>query len=136
LKESQIVINVQDLTPTERAQVLYNHIKFGGQSIEFRRRVKPLLAAVAESTSFLPETARRIGNPAFTKNLSLSMQGITDFIEHPVEFLKEILEGLDDPSKASIALLFLNATTGVPSPLQDGEDLAIVTRLMGVPAPQ
>jgi hypothetical protein len=135
-KESQVIINVQELTPTERAQVLYNHVKLGGQPLAFRQRIKPLLSAVAGNNSFLPEIARRLGNPVFTKNLILSEQPVIDFVQHPVEFLKEILEGLDDPSRASIALIFLNGAPGVPSPLQPGEDLDTVIRLTGVSAPK
>ncbi|WP_262423123.1 hypothetical protein [Brevundimonas denitrificans] len=53
-------------------------------------------------------------------------------VEHPVEFLTEVLEQLDDASRAAIALIFLNSQTGVPSPISASPALETVTRLMGV----
>ena len=53
-------------------------------------------------------------------------------VEHPVEFLTEVLEQLDDASRAAIALIFLNSQTGVPSPIAASPALEMVTRLMGV----
>jgi hypothetical protein len=72
----------------------------------------------------------------FTRKLTISERCVLDFVEHPIEFLTEVLEGLDDASKASVALIFLNGNQGVLSPLAPGEDLNTVTRLLGVPAPR
>jgi len=116
--ESQVIINVQELTSSERAQILYNHVKLGGQPASTRKRLKPLLPAVAASPSFLPETARRLGSPIFTKELIFTEQCVMELVEHPVEFLKEVLEKLDDGSRAAIALTFLAGTAGVSSPVQ------------------
>jgi len=44
LNESQVVVDVQALSPTERAQILYNHVRNGGHSSELRRRLKPHLS--------------------------------------------------------------------------------------------
>ena len=45
VNESQVVINVQDLSLDEREQILYNHIRLGRQPREFRAAIKPFLPA-------------------------------------------------------------------------------------------
>jgi hypothetical protein len=44
MRESQVVINVRDITKEERSQILYNHIKLGDQPKKFRQEIKPFLA--------------------------------------------------------------------------------------------
>ncbi len=131
LKESQVVVNVHALSEQERAQMLYNHVR-RIQPQAMRKRLKPHLAAIAANEAFLPETARRLGDPLFTKNLVISRERLIRLVEHPVEFLTEVLEQLDDASRAAIALIFLNSQTGVPSPITASPALEMVTRLMGV----
>jgi hypothetical protein len=111
--------------------MLYNHVR-RVQPQAMRKRLKPLLPAVAANKAFLPETARRLGDPLFTKNLVISKARLTRLVEHPVEFLTEILEQLDDPSRAAVALIFLNSQAGVPSPITASPALEMVTRLTGV----
>ena len=130
-KESQVVVNVHALSNEERAQMLYNHVR-RAQPQSMRQRLKPYLAGVAANPAFLPETARRLGDPLFTKNLVISEDRLTELVEHPVEFLTEVLGQLDDASRAAIALIFLNSQTGVPSPIADTPALQTVTRLLGV----
>ncbi|WP_316203626.1 hypothetical protein [Bradyrhizobium sp. SZCCHNS3051] len=131
LKESQVVVNVHSLTADERAQMLYNHVR-RAQSQKIRKRLKPFLAGVAANAAFIPETARRLGDPLFTAKLIFSEQEFTRLVEHPVEFLTEVIEQLDDASRAAIALIFLNSQSGVPSPIAASPALEMVTRLMGV----
>ena len=131
LKESQVVVNVQELTENERAQMLYNHVR-RVQPRAMRERLKPFLPAVAANKAFLPETARRLGDPLFTAKLTLSAGRLKELVEQPVEFLTEILEQLDAPSQGAIALIFLNAESGVPSPIGKSPALEMVTRLLGV----
>jgi hypothetical protein len=131
LKESQVVVNVHALSEQERAQMLYNHVR-RIQPQAMRKRLKPHLAAIAANKAFLPETARRLGDPLFTKKLIISSDRLVRLVEHPVEFLTEVLEQLDDASRAAIALIFLNSQTGVPSPITASPALEMVTRLMAV----
>lgn len=135
LKESQVVVNVEALSEAERAQMLYNHVR-RAQPRDMRRRLKPFLPIVAANKAFLPETARRLGDPLFTRNLSISESRLTELVEKPVEFLTEVLTQLDDQSRAAIALIFLNSQTGVPSPISASPALEMVTRLMGVNSAQ
>ena len=76
MNESQVVINVQNLSRAEKHQILYNHIKLGDQPQSFKSRIKPLLTAVADNHRFLPEIARRLGNQLFTKDLILDSDSI------------------------------------------------------------
>jgi len=131
LKESQVVVNVHALSNEERAQMLYNHVR-RTHPRDMRKRLKPFLPAISGNKDFLPETARRLGDPIFTNKLELSEIRLTRLVEHPVEFLTEILAQLDDPSRAAIALIFLNSETGVPSPIRFSPALETVNRLLGV----
>lgn len=107
LNESQVVINVQDLSKSEKEQILYNHIKLGEQPKYFRKRIKPFLPQVAASHRFLPEIARRLGSPLFTKNLQFNTGSISSFVEEPLEFLMEVVTNLDSESRAALALVFM-----------------------------
>src|SRR5438105_3160239 len=69
LKESQVVIDVQNLTADEKHQILCNHLKLGRQPRSFRTEIKPYLEDVASHPRFIPETARRLGDPLFTNDL-------------------------------------------------------------------
>ena len=54
MRESQVVIDVHDITEAERRQILYNHIKLGIQPRSFRSAIKPYLDYVASVTHALP----------------------------------------------------------------------------------
>src|SRR5579864_3398943 len=66
LRESQVVIDVCDLTLEEKQQILYNHMKLGRQEKPFRTAIKPHLPSIASHSRFIPETARRLADPLFT----------------------------------------------------------------------
>ena len=129
LGKSQVIIDVQGLSDDERAQILYNHVRLGDQPPAVRRTLKPLLASAAINPNFLPETARRLGANFFTGALQLTIAGLTTFIDKPVEFLQEVLENLDGHSQAAIAILFLQGSGGVPSPLRKSDATKLVERL-------
>lgn len=46
LNESQVVIDVHDLSDVEKQQILYNHLKLGKQSAAFRSDIEPYLEYV------------------------------------------------------------------------------------------
>jgi hypothetical protein len=106
--ESQVAIRVEQLSKDEREQILYNHIRLGTQPIAFKRQLKPYLESVVVTHKrFSPEIARRLGNPAFTKNLTVSAPSLDDFVERPVPLLQEVIRTLDASSRAAIALVFM-----------------------------
>jgi len=124
--ESQVVINVQDLSLDEREQILYNHIRLGHQPHQFRAAVKPFLPAVAQRRRFLPEIARRLGDPLFTQGLSVDRDSVIKFVDEPLRFLVEVVANLDGPSRTALALVFMRGgTLESPITLTDGETKAL-----------
>lgn len=125
-QESQVVIDVHDLTEDERQQILYNHLKLGRQPREFRAAVKPHLESVANHDRFIPEIARRLADPFFTKNLYLSEWSLARFVDERVQFLVDICKELDADSKAALALIYMsNGRLLSPISLTAPEDEAL-----------
>lgn len=109
LKESQVVIDVHDLSADEKQQILYNHLKLGKQPRSFRTEIKPYLESVASHRRFIPETARRLADPLFTKDLFIDEYYISQFVEKREQLLQEILQSLDADSKAALALIYMRS---------------------------
>lgn len=124
LERSKVIINVQDLSERERAQILYNHLKLGDQPTPFRSTLKPLLPDIAASNNFLPETARRLGSKFFTGSLGATKEQILDFIERPEAFLRETIDNLAPDCKAAVALVFLSGGR-IASPVGDCGELRL-----------
>ena len=126
LRESQVVIDVRDLSIDEKRQILYNHLKLGKQPRSFRTEIKPHLEGVASHPRFIPETARRFADPLFTKGLYLHPFLLGQFIEKREQLLREVLEGLDTNSKAALALIYMrNGRLDSPIELQPSEKQAL-----------
>jgi hypothetical protein len=126
LRESKVVIDVHDLTPDERRQILYNHLKLGRQPQEFRTQIKPLLEDVSAHPRFIPETARRLGDPVFTEGLSIGQYWISQFVEKQEQLLQEVLQGLDSDSKAALGLIYMrNGELESPIQLEASETHAL-----------
>src|SRR5208282_3445162 len=106
MHESQVVIRVEQLSKDEREQILYNHIRLGTQTKAFKKQIKPYLDSVVAHARFSPEIARRLGNPAFTKKLVISVPALDDFVERPVPLLQELIRTLYANSRAAIASVF------------------------------
>lgn len=107
LSESQVVIDVHDLFDLEKQQILYNHLKLGNQPVAFRSDIKPHLEYVAAHPRFIPETARRIADPLFTKDLYVSEYHLGQFVEKREQLLLEVIQGLDSNSKAALGLIYM-----------------------------
>lgn len=117
MKESQVVIDVHELGIEERRQILYNHIRLGRQPRSFRTEIKPYLEDVASHPRFMPETARRLGDPLFTKDLTLDTHLIGLFVERREWLLQEVIQSLDTASKAALALIYMR-NDHLDSPVQ------------------
>ena len=107
LSESHVVIDVHDLSDLERQQILYNHLKLGKQPAAFRSTIKPHLEYMAAHPRFIPETARRIADPLFTKDLYLSEYHLGQFVEKREQLLLEVIQGLDANSRAALGLIYM-----------------------------
>lgn len=126
LKESQVVIDVHDLSAEEKRQILYNHLKLGKQPRSFRTEIKPYLEGVASHRRFIPETARRLADPIFTRGLFIDEYYIGQFVERREQLLQEVLQGLDAESKAALALIYMrNGRLESPIDLQSSEREAL-----------
>ena len=124
--EGQVVIDVHDLKDDERRQILYNHMKLGRQPREFRAAVKPHLEFVADHDRFIPEIARRLADPFFTKDLYLSKRSLARFVDKREQFLIDICKELDAGSKAALALIYMsNGRLPSPISLAAAEDEAL-----------
>ncbi len=131
IKESQVVIHVENLSKDEREQILYNHIKLGNQDKRYKKKIKPLLPDVAVHEKFSPEIARRLGNPLFTKDLTISKYGLSTFVEKPLDMLCEVIDTMDDSSRSALALVFIRGGT-LPSPFSaTDEEKQAIARLGG-----
>ncbi|OAS08561.1 MULTISPECIES: hypothetical protein [Pseudomonas] len=107
IEESQVVIDVKELTSREKSEILYNHIKLGNQSQRVRTALKEFLPAVAAHSRFAPETARRLGSVEFTKSLKIGQKGIDEFVAKQERWLVETMQGMDDESQAALAVLYM-----------------------------
>lgn len=119
--DGSAVVNVGELSPDERRLILYNHIKAGNQSRDWKNRVKPFLEGMAEIPRLLPEIARRLGDKNFTKEIIISSDCLERFIAEPVGHLRDTITELNDSQKAALTLVFL-ARSKLSAKTQD-EDL-------------
>lgn len=133
LTKSNVTIQVENLTADEKAQILYNHLKFGDQPQSFRTEVKPYLPDVVASGNFLPESARRLGSKLLTANLARTKAGLVNFFANPSDFLLETIRTLTVESQAALALLFVSGGR-VSSPIPDSPEATLATSAFGVAA--
>lgn len=127
--ESQVVIDVHDLSIQERQQILYNHLKLGSQPTEFKTTIKPNLASVASHSRFIPEIARRLGDPVFTKHLTLTEYHLGQFVQKREQLLQEVLDGLDKDSVAALALIYMKKDRLESPILLDDKEIDALARL-------
>lgn len=108
LDNSQVHIYVQDLTRREKRQMLYHHLRMGDQPTAFKEAVHPHLEALSELKNFLPEAARRLGNPFFTTGLLAkpSKESLQRFFSEPLQILVDIISELDRHSRGLLTVLF------------------------------
>lgn len=130
LKLSQVMIKIEEFTVHEKAQIAYNHLKFGDQPQSFREAVKPFLPTLSQVSGFLPEVARRLGEKIFTTNLIPTRTRLIHFFESPEEFLIDTITQLDASSKAALAVPFL--VGGVARSPVDEEPIAQAADAFGV----
>ncbi|MEU6578288.1 ATP-binding protein [Streptomyces sp. NPDC046805] len=131
LHEQQVVVDAAQLSPEERRQILYNHIKLGDQPREVRRSMKFHLHEAADTDPFYPEAARRLGLQKFTRRLHLNGRGIADFMAHPSDYLRQVYDELEPDEKTALALTY-QAGECLPAPLDlDPSQHDVVTRMGG-----
>lgn len=107
LSDGRAVVDLGTLSPEEREQIIYNHIKAGNQTILWKKSIKQHLQSLSENPTLLPEIARRLGDRNFTKALHPTLEDLTKFVAEPAEFLIQTIRELDDAHQAALTLVFL-----------------------------
>ncbi|MFZ2858473.1 hypothetical protein [Acidovorax sp.] len=107
LTDDKAVVDLGTLSPEEREQIIYNHIKAGNQPTQWKRQIKKHLPQLAEDSRLLPEIARRLGDSSFTKLLKAMPEDLIKFVAEPAEFLVQTILELDDAHQAAMTLVFL-----------------------------
>lgn len=131
--DGRAIVDVGDLSPSEKSQILYNHITFGGQTQSWKRSVKPYLEEVASVPEFLPGIAERLGDPSFTKSLAVAEGELLRFMREPKEHLIDTINALDDPLRAALILVYAHQGA-MPHNAIDAAAASVVSELTGVPA--
>lgn len=109
IRDSQVVIRVENLEKDEKQQILYNHIKLGNQPTHVKRAMKDCLEDIAAHPNFLPETARRLGNSFFTQGLAIEKSELIDMVANMRGFLLDNLKIIGRDNTAAVALVFMRA---------------------------
>lgn len=109
LTDSQVLVEVEKLGLQEKKRILYNHLRMGDQPVQFRSEIKPYLEDLAQRPKLLPEIARRLGNPFFTKDLYLDKSNLLAFVDKPKQFLVDVIEQSGKAEFAALALLFMRS---------------------------
>jgi hypothetical protein len=106
-EDRKIVIELSELTPYEKMQMLYHHLRIGRQTSEYRMKLRPMLSSLADVDPFFPEVARRIADPMFTGNLQYpTPESLRAFFERPTQMLVDMIQGLNPAQRALLAILF------------------------------
>src|SRR4029079_13462511 len=107
LREQQVVIDVTELSASEKEQMLYNHLKAGDQPAAVLDGWRPHLRAVAAADRFRPEIARRLSLQGFMPAAGLRRKAdLVAYFEHPNEFLVDVLDGLEPAQRAALAAVY------------------------------
>ncbi|MES2340948.1 MAG: hypothetical protein V4597_04675 [Pseudomonadota bacterium] len=131
LDRAIVEIKVEDYSPRDRAQILYNHVKQGDQSPAWRKRFKQWAPRVAEHPQFSPEVARRFGLAAFAGHLDPTLHAIDTFVSNPGKYLEEVIGGLPSAAQAALALILMSGGA-VPISATRDELNALVCEAYGV----
>ena len=133
--DNSAIVDVGELSPEERGQILYNHVNYGGQSQSWKTAVRPHLDAVARVPSFLPGIAERLGDPAFTKSLALREPSLVRFMKEPREHLIDTINALELSFQGVLILVYVHQGLFDDSAPDAAATEAVIT-LTGISLPQ
>lgn len=131
LDSGAAVVEVGNLTPSEREQILYNHLKAGTQPPGWKARIKDHLPQLSTQGGLLPELARRLGDKDYTEHIRKLPNDLMRFIAHPQEFLVQTFLELSVEQQAALTLVFLTQSRLQINVLPEGE-ASLVTTSYGV----
>jgi hypothetical protein len=125
------VVNVGDLSHSEREQILYNHLKAGNQKAEWKAKIRGYLPELSKDDKLLPELARRLGDVTFTAHIRTLPDDLRRFISHPQKFLIQTFNELAASQRAALTLVFLSQFR-LPVYLFPENDTEMVAKSYGV----
>lgn len=131
LAKGTAVVNVGILTASEREQILYNHLKAGNQSLDWKAKIKEFLPRLSATYGLLPELARRLGDKDYTGQIKKLPDDLLRFIDHPQEFLVQTFKELSAEQQAALTLVFL-ARSRLPVHLLPEGEATLVSSSYGV----
>ncbi|GAA0428946.1 hypothetical protein GCM10008983_01590 [Lentibacillus halophilus] len=108
LFNSQVVINVEELSLNEKQQILYNHVKSGDLAKKTKGSLKPYLNDLSKRSDFSPELSRRLGNRLFHKKLMIDKKELSQFFSNPSGFFEEVINNLDNDKQAAMILILIH----------------------------
>jgi hypothetical protein len=130
LRNSQVLVEVENLSIKERENILYNHIRLGSTNRAFKQKIRPYLKEVAGLPGFAPELARWLGDETLRQGIKVDRESLRQFISEPVEHLKSVIAGLDRDSFAALAVIF--AEDGeLTLPIQDTDQVRTLLSTLG-----
>lgn len=133
LRDDQAIVDVGELSAKERQQIFYNHIRAGSQPKSWKVGIKAHLEFLAGQKGLLPEIARRLGHPAYTRNLRLDRDSLLRFVAEPREHLLQTIKELSKKHRAALTLVFLHYGL-MPLRKHDAEKTSLIERYFKVDA--
>ncbi|MYM83353.1 hypothetical protein GTP44_15505 [Duganella sp. FT50W] len=125
------VVNVGELSHSEREQILYNHLKVGNQPAEWKVKIREHLPELSKEKRLLPELARRLGDSTYTAHIRALPDDLRRFISEPQKFLVQTFEELNVPQRAALTLVFLSQSR-LPVYLFPETDVDLLAKNYGV----
>jgi energy-coupling factor transporter ATP-binding protein EcfA2 len=107
-RDETAIVEVGLLSQIERRQILYNHIKSGDQPKHWKLAVKNELDVLSQERAFTPETARQLGDPAYTANVTAYVDSLLTFVRENRSFLLQTVGELSKAHRAALTLVFLH----------------------------
>ena len=129
--DGRAIVDVGSHSSEEKAQIVYNHIKAGSQSRDWKERVKPHLESIATNHQLLPEIARRLADRSYTKSVLKFPDDLITFVAEPAEFLQQTILELSEPQQAALTLVFLRRSR-LPLSALNNEDMKLVADKYGI----
>jgi hypothetical protein len=131
VNDARVRVDVTSLSESEKAAILYNHIKHGDLTTEQKQSLKPHLSGLAPLSSFTPELARRLGSQRFHRGLTYRPNELQGFFEYPVQHFRDVIHGLAGSETAALAVCLLSSNS-VPDPVPDDALAEAVLRTYSV----
>ncbi|MCZ8548055.1 hypothetical protein OOJ09_28090 [Mesorhizobium qingshengii] len=125
-RDNTAIVEVGQLSEIERRQILYNHVKSGRQPKQWKLAVKKTLDLLSMESTFTPEIARQIGDPAYTANITASYDSLLKFVRENRAFLLQTVGELSKAHRAALTLVFLHrGRMPVSGPLPEVQEIVV-----------